>query len=105
MAARLYDIVKVLRSKNAGPLYLTFDLMFDDEPTYHRVRNSGVITPRWFAEAYGVPAEAVRIIPFDGAMAIKITIPRPGATSGAPDDHDVYGAQQHGPLINLMIPD
>ncbi len=32
--ARLYDLAKVLRSKNAGPFELTLDIMFDDTPYY-----------------------------------------------------------------------
>ena len=36
--ARLYDIAKVLRSKNAGALLCTLDMMFEDEATYRRVR-------------------------------------------------------------------
>ena len=49
-------------------------------------------------------AEDVKIVHFDAANAIKITMPRKGPTSGAPGDRDVYGAQQHGPLLGLMIP-
>ncbi|MBQ5778012.1 MAG: DUF4387 family protein, partial [Oscillospiraceae bacterium] len=26
---KLIELTKILRSKNAGPLYITFDLMFD----------------------------------------------------------------------------
>ena len=33
----LYDLASVLRSKNAGPFQITFDIMFDDEATYRRV--------------------------------------------------------------------
>ncbi|MBI3126989.1 MAG: DUF4387 domain-containing protein [Candidatus Tectomicrobia bacterium] len=101
---RLYDLAEVLRSKNAGPLYITLDLLFADEGTYRRVAGSEALTPGAVAALYGVEAEEVRIIQFDAARAIKITIPRTGPTSGAPGDRDVYGAQQHGPLLGLMIP-
>ncbi|MDP6739383.1 MAG: DUF4387 family protein [Planctomycetota bacterium] len=40
----------------------------------------------------------------DVAYAIKVTFPRIGPTAGAPGDRDVYGAQQHGPLLGVMIP-
>jgi len=38
--------------------------------------------------------------------AIKITVPRRTGEhgSGSAFDRDVYGAQQHGPLVELRIP-
>ncbi len=101
---RLYDIAEVLRSKNAGPLSITLDLLFADEATYRRVADSEALTPGVVADLYELAVEDVRIVHFDAANAIKITLPRKGPTSGAPGDRDVYGAQQHGPLIDLMIP-
>ena len=56
------------------------------------------------AELYGLEAADVKIIHFDAAKGIKITIPRKGPTSGAPGDRDVYGAQQHTPLLELRVP-
>ncbi len=101
---RLYDLAEVLRSKNAGPLNITLDLLFADEATFKRVADSEVLTPGAVSELYELEPEDVKIVYFDAANAIKITIPRKGPTSGAPGDRDVYGAQQHGPLLGLMIP-
>ena len=102
--ARLYDIAKVLRSKNAGALLCTLDMMFEDEATYRRVRDSGAITPQRVAALYGVSDNEVAVIPYDVAYAIKVTIPRL-VPSGDPDDTDIYGAQQHAPLLDIEIPD
>ncbi len=102
--ARLYDLAKVLRSKNAGPFELTLDVMFDDEETYQTVKRSGVINRDLVCRLYRVRAEDVyHVVFFDAARAIKITIKRP-VDSGGIGDTDVYGAQQHAPLIDVMIP-
>ncbi len=101
---RLADLADVLRSKNAGPLHLTFDLMFRDRAAYERVRRSGALTPERIGALYGVPAVQVAILPYDVVRAIKITLPRRHA-SGALEDDDIYGCQQHGPLAGLEIPD
>jgi len=101
---RLYDLAEVLRSKNAGPLLITFDMIFADPATYHRVVDSGVLTPELIGPLYDLPPADVQIVTFEAANAIKITIPRRGPTSGAPGDRDVYGAQQHVPLIDILIP-
>ena len=100
---RLADLAKVLRSKNAGALYLTMDVMFEDESTYRRVRDSGALNARRLAPLYGVSDNEVAVIPYDVAYAIKITVPR-AVPSGDPLDNDVYGAQQHAPLLDIDIP-
>ena len=101
---RLYDLAEVFRSKNAGPLLTTIDLLFSDRPTYHRVVTSEVLTPGLVAELFGAAPENVAIEFLEAAYAIKVTFPRVGPTSGAPGDRDVYGAQRHGPLLDVMIP-
>ena len=102
--AKLRDIARVVRGKNAGALYLTLDVMFDDDATYRRVRDCGVLSPRALAPLYGVTDNEVAIIPFDVARAIKITVSR-RVRSGSPGDTDVYGAQQHVPLMQLEVPE
>ncbi|MBN9261051.1 MAG: DUF4387 domain-containing protein [Hyphomicrobium sp.] len=101
---RLYDLAEVLRSKNAGPLLITFDVILPDAATYRRVVESEVLTPELIGRLYDLPPADVQIMAFEAANAIKITIPRTGPTSGAPGDRDVYGAQQHVPLIDILIP-
>ena len=102
--ARLVDLVDVLRSKNAGPFQITFDLFFPNDANYDRVLDSGVLDPDRVAPLYGLDPNRVRLIPFRRIRAIKITIERPGPSSGSPGDRDVYGAQQHGPLLELEVP-
>jgi hypothetical protein len=104
MTQRLDQLAKVIRSKNAGPFELTFDVMFDDAAAYERVKKSGVINARRIAEAYRVRADDVLVCrPYDPAVAFKITIRRP-VGSGDIEDRDVYGCQQHVPLTRLEIP-
>lgn len=100
---KLRNLAKVIRSKNAGALLLTLDIIFDDEKIYKHVCDSKVLTPRRFAALYNVSDNEVAVIPFDVALAIKITLPR-AIPAGSPGDSDVYGAQQHAPLMDIEIP-
>lgn len=100
---KLNDIAAILRSKNAGPLSVTFDIMFDNRAAYCRVMDSGVLTPELVAELYDVPAEYVDVIGYDIVDSIKVTIPRK-VISGALEDTDIYGCQQQAALANIMIP-
>ncbi|MBI3946977.1 MAG: DUF4387 domain-containing protein [Armatimonadetes bacterium] len=100
---RLYDLARVLRSKNAGPFALTLDLMFETEEDFDRVLNANVLEPATIGRLYRVAPADVLIRPFRRIRTIKITLPRAGASSGAPDDRDVYGSQQHFPLADLEV--
>lgn len=99
----LGELASVVRSKNAGALYYTLDVMFSDARTYHKVVESDVLNPSRIAGLYRVSANAVQVFNYDVAYAIKITIPR-NVPSGDPTDSDVYGAQQHAPLLGIEIP-
>jgi hypothetical protein len=101
--AKLWELTKLIRSKNAGPFELTFDVIFKTREGYEKVRDANLISTEWFAKAYRLAPEVVAIINYDAANAIKITIPRP-AISGDIDDTDVYGGQQHGPLVDIEVP-
>ena len=99
---RLMDMARVVRSKNAGPLHLTFDIMLDSEADYERCLAAPGLRAAPIANIYSVSANAVVITPYPTALAIKITLPRHEA-AGAPGDRDVYGAQQHAPLLEIEV--
>lgn len=101
--AKLGDLARLVRSKNAGPFNLTFDIMFDDEATYRRVIASDVLTKESFAKIYRVPLEDILFVHHDAARAIKISIPRPIPQCDL-EDCDTYGGQQYGPLVDLEVP-
>jgi hypothetical protein len=101
----LLDLAKVIRSKNAGPFEVTFDIMLDDPANSDRVNKSGAINPARIAEINGVPPDDVLVCrPYDPAVAFKITIRRP-VGSGDVLDRDVYGCQQHVPLMAIEVPE
>ena len=100
----LRDLATVIRSKNAGPFELTFDILFSDPYDYQRVVRSGQLSAESFASLYGIALDDVlSVIEFEPALAIKITIKR-SRSSGALGESDVYGAQQDAPLLQLDIP-
>lgn len=101
---RLYDLAGVIRSKNAGPFTLTIDLLFRRPEDLEQVLAAPAFRAEPIAVLYGVPADSVRIHAFRRVRAIKVSMPRPQGCSGAADDTDVYGSQQHFPLAQLEIP-
>jgi hypothetical protein len=99
----LARLARLIRSKNAGPFELTFDIMFDDDATYERVRRSGAVTREVIAQRYGLEPDAVKFFFCDHARAIKASIPRP-YFQGDPRDSDGHGGQQYAPLMDIEVP-
>lgn len=100
----LYELAKVLRSKNSGPFELTMDVIFDNKDYYEKVKNSGIITKELVCKLYNIEEKDIStLVFFDPAMAFKVTIKRP-IDSGSIGETDVYGAQQHAPLMGVVIP-
>jgi len=100
---RLADIAEVVRSKNAGPYLVTFDVIFGNDEAFDMVRRSGSVSREAVAALYRIAPEQVIDFAFYGfARSIKFSIRRP-QTSGARHDTDVYGAQQHAPLLDMQV--
>ena len=101
--AKLKNIASVVRSKNAKIFRITFDIIFSDRALYEKVKQTGVINKNLFSRLYNLPEEQCDFLTFDAACAFKCTIPRP-IPGGDIGDSDVYGAQQHAPLLEVDIP-
>lgn len=101
---RLGDLAAIIRSKNAGPYRLTFDILFDDEEIFLTVAESKVITCETIAGLFGITPERISSIhTLAHSLAIKVTLYRPQAQCSA-GERDVYGCQQHAPLMDIMVP-
>ncbi|HEV3173788.1 MAG TPA: DUF4387 domain-containing protein [Actinocrinis sp.] len=100
---RLLDLCSLIRSKNAGPFWLTFDFMARDTDSYRKLRGSRALSAGLFAELYGADPAQVLVVHHDGAEAVKVSFPRP-VRQGDLADSDSYGGQQYAPLVDLEIP-
>ncbi len=98
----LRELAQVVRSKNAGPTVLTLDLFLRDDQAYERAACSPMLTPEAVATLYAVPASQVQRHLLPQLRAIKFSLPR-AVCAGTPGDGDLYGAQQHAPLLGLML--
>jgi hypothetical protein len=102
--ARLSELAKTIRSKNAGTDKITFDVIFADRANYELVKASGVMTREHMAALFGIEqARITDFVMFDPAPAIKFTILRE-RPSGSPGDADIFGSQQYAPLLDLEVP-
>lgn len=100
----LSSLATVIRSKNAGPFLLTFDVMFEDAAHFEAAWQSGRFTKAAMAELFGVDGGAITsIFAVPRGQAIKVTMRRP-LPQGRLGESDMYGCQQHAPLLDFAIP-
>lgn len=100
---KLYDAATVLRSKNSGPFEITLDVLFSDPDIYYKLKQQELINKELVSRLYHIPEERItHIVFYDQALGFKITFSRT-VSSGTFMDRDVYGAQQHAPLMELDV--
>ncbi len=98
---RLNDVCRYVRSKNAGPFWITVDLFFTPE-TYDRYRDDPAISAEAFGRLYGAEPDLIKRIPVDDLHVIKFTYPRPTAQGGAVE-RDMHAGQQYVRLLDLEL--
>lgn len=101
---KLVELAKTIRSKNASPNKITFDIIFREKETYELVKKSGIINTDSICGIYNIkPEDITDFVMYDPAYAIKFTFYR-AMPSGNPGDAYIYGAQQYAPLMDIEIP-
>lgn len=92
-----------VRSKNAGPFWITFDVVFKNSDDYDRVVESGALSPATIAQRYAIDPAVIRIFEMPSIRVVKFSFPRP-CVAGSFADRDLHAGQQHVPLLSLPIP-
>jgi hypothetical protein len=99
----LGDFAIEVRSKNAGPFWVTLETFMRDEAGYAMAADESLINEAVIAELYGVSALSVRIFRIPTLKVVKISFPRPVVQAGL-RDRDVHAGQHHVPLAALPVP-
>jgi hypothetical protein len=102
MTTTLGELASLVRSKNAGPFWVTIDMFFPDDATYDRASTSPIIDVETIGGRYAVDPNGVRVFLLPDLRAIKISFPRP-TNQGSKDDRDMHAGQQYVPLLDIDI--
>ena len=97
---KLIDITKKIRSKNAGPFWLTIDIFFDDESTYQALKQ--YLKTGTVAALFAMKATDIKRFDIDNLLVIKFCLPRPHI-QGTAQDTDMHGASFAALLEELVI--
>lgn len=80
-----------IRSKNAGPFWLTVDIFCDDAATYQRLCRDARLSHPSIGQLLRTDADRIKTFQIAALNVIKISLPRP-VVQGALDDRDMHGA-------------
>jgi hypothetical protein len=97
----LGDLALEVRSKNAGPFWMTLEAFMPDEESY-RVADA-LITAELISELYHVPPASLQIFRIPELRVVKVSFPRP-VVQGSLRDRDIHAGQHHVPLANTTVP-
>ena len=65
---KLSDLATVIRSKNAGPFELTFDVLFANHDDFERVVRSKVLSAEAFAAYFVFVSDVIAVVEFEPAL-------------------------------------
>jgi hypothetical protein len=99
---RLKDVCRYVRSKNAGPFWVTVDLFFDSTEYYAKYQDDPAITAKTIAAIYGVDATLVKRFAVKSLNMVKISYPR-ATPQGGVHERDMHSGQQFVPLLELQL--
>jgi hypothetical protein len=99
---KLRDVCSQVRSKNAGPFWITVDLFFADEAVYRRYRDDRAIGAGAFASLYGVDPASIRRFTVDRLNVVKVSYPRPSPQGGVVE-RDMHSGQQFADLLEVEL--
>jgi hypothetical protein len=99
---RLRDVAHEVRSKNAGPFWVTFDIFFDGPESFARFHDDPALSANTFARLYDTDAAMVKRIPVEMLSMIKISYPR-ATPQGGRVERDMHSGQQYVPLLDIEL--
>lgn len=99
---KVADACAHVRSKNAGPFWITIDFFFDCEESYRRYRDSPTLSAQLFADLFEADPRLVKRFAVDSLWAIKISFPRPHP-QGWMHERDMHAGQHYVRLLNVVL--
>ena len=102
---RLVEMASVIRSKNAGPLTISFDLMFPTEAAYSQAAQSVGLTPVALAAVFDRPAQDIKVTHYAAALAIKDCSRLTSLTLIAAAGVHVHGVERLRVIDASVMPD
>ena len=99
---KFVDVCRYIRSKNAGPFWITVDFFFKDEEAFARHAEADGFQASRLAAVFGVSTDRVKRHALPDLGVVKISYPR-AVPQGGILERDMHGGQQYVRLLELDI--
>ncbi|QIG78765.1 DUF4387 domain-containing protein [Stakelama tenebrarum] len=99
---KVRDVCRHVRSKNAGPYWVTFDFFFDGPENFEKYHASPALSPELFARLYGTDPALVKHIPVADLNMVKISYPR-ATPQGGVEERDMHSGQQYVRVLDVEL--
>lgn len=99
---KLSEVCRHVRSKNAGPFWITLDLSFPDHETFDRYAGASALQPAAIGALFDIDPRQVKLFHLPDLSVIKISYPRRNPQGGAME-RDMHGGQQYIRLLDVEL--
>ena len=99
---QVQDIAMEVRSKNAGPFWVTLEIFCKDDESYRIIKNSPNVTKEKVADIYMVDSAKTKVFYCDNIFVVKFSFPR-SRPSGHKYENDMHTGQQYIRLAELEV--
>lgn len=99
---KLSSLCRFIRSKNAGPFWITVDLFFLDSETFQRHARAPQLQPEALGPIFGARADEIGHYLVPDLNVLKISYPRKDPQGGV-IERDLHGGQQYARIVDLEV--
>ncbi len=99
---KLRDVCRHIRSKNAGPYWITVDLFFANESAFNGYSDASSISAAALGELLGVDGAQIKRFAVPDLHVVKLSYPRLHPQGGA-EERDMHGGQQYARLLDVDV--
>lgn len=99
---KLAEVCRDVRSKNAGPFWITVDLFFQDKRAFEAYAAAPELSVEAVAPIFGVAPSAMKRFALSDLDVVKFSFPR-AAPQGGRLERDMHGGQQYVPLLQVDL--
>ncbi len=100
--SKLSEVCRHVRSKNAGPFWITLDLFFRDQAMFDKHADARELQVPAIAALFDVEAGSIKRFAMPNLLALKISYPRKRPQGGVLE-RDMHGGQQYLRLLDVEL--
>jgi hypothetical protein len=99
---KISEVCRHVRSKNAGPFWITLDFCFPDRASFERYSTSSALQPAAIGALFGVDSSQIKYFSVPDLCVVKVSYPRVQAQGGVME-RDMHGGQQYVRLLDVIL--